>query len=305
MAAQAEWLEKDYYEVLGVSETASEKEIQRAYRQLARAHHPDANPGDAGAEERFKEISAAYDIVGDPEKRKAYDELRRLGPGSGGFGAGGPGQPFTIRIEDLGDLGGFADLGDLLGGGAFGFAAASGRPRLGEDLEAELELGFEQAVSGVTTEVAVGDRRVRVKVPAGVEDGQLIRLPERGGPGRNGGPPGDLFVRVRIRPHHRFGRRGRHLTITVPISYPDAVLGGAVAVPTLDGPPVTLRVPPGTPSGRTMRVRGRGVPSSRGPGDLLVTVEVAVPRNPTPAEREAIEVLARVMAGDPAEAAAA
>ena len=301
MAAQTAWLEKDYYEVLGVPETASDKDIQRAYRRLARQHHPDANPGDPKAEERFKDISAAYDVIGDAEKRKEYDELRRLGPlAGGGGGGGGAGEPFTIRIEDLGDFGDLGDFQHLFGGG---FGWGGGRPagpRRGPDLETELHLDFQEAVSGVTTDVrGAGDTPVRVRVPAGIEDGQLIRVPERGGPGRNGGPPGDLFVHVRIRPHPLFGRRGRDLTLTVPITYPEAVLGAEVKVPTLDGGPVTLRVPAGTPSGRTLRVRGRGVPTPQGRGDLLVTVEVAVPRHPSDEERRAVQALAGAMPSDP------
>ena len=303
MAAQTEWLEKDYYEVLGVSDTASDKDIQRAYRRLARTYHPDANPDDPAAEERFKDISAAYDVISDPEKRKEYDELRRLGPLAPGAGGSGSGQPFTIRIDDLGDLGDFDDLGGLgdLLGGAFGWTSARGTgQRRGQDLEAELQLDLEEAVEGVTTELRTGDGApVKVRVPAGIDDGQVVRVPGHGGPGRNGGPPGDLFVRVRIRPHRLFGRRGRHLTITVPVTYPEAVLGSEVKVPTLDGGPVTVRIPPGTPTGRTLRVRGRGVPSSRGRGDLLVTVEVAVPRHPSEQELQAVQALAEVMHGDP------
>lgn len=360
MAVQTEWLEKDYYEVLGVPETASEKEIQRAYRRLARRYHPDANPGDPGAEERFKEISAAYDVLGDREKRKEYDELRRFGPAqTGGFGDGAGGFRF----------GGF-DLGDLFGD-AFGGPVRASRRRSatrGRDLEAELHLRFEQAVSGLTTEVHLtsaatcptcggsgarpgtapvtcpvcqgrgqvseaqgffaishtcprcggrgqvvetpcdecrgagavrAPRRVKVRVPAGVDDGTLIRLPGRGEPGRNGGPPGDLFVVVRVSPHPLFGRRGDDLTLTVPVTYPEAVLGADVKVPTLDGPPVTVRVPPGTPSGRVLRVRGHGVPRrDGGRGDLLVTVEVAVPTRLSGKERKAVEALAKAMNGN-------
>lgn len=300
MAAQTQWLEKDYYEVLGVPETASDKDIQGAYRKLARKHHPDANPDDPTAEERFKDISAAYDVIGDAERRKEYDELRRLGPLAAGVGGGaGGGQPFTIRIEDLGDLGDLGGFADLLGG-AFGWGGRSTTTRRrGQDLEAELHLDLEEAVAGTTTELRRGDVTVRVRVPAGVEDGQLIRVPGKGGSGRDGGPPGDLFVHVRVRPHRLFGRRGDDLTLTVPVTYPEAVLGAEVGVPTLAGPPVTLRIPPGTPSGRTLRVRGHGAPSQAGRGDLLVTVEVAVPRHPGEEERQAVQALAAAMHADP------
>lgn len=359
MPAQAEWLDTDFYAVLGVPEKASDKEIQRAYRRLARTTHPDANPDDPEAEERFKAVSAAYDVLGDPDKRKEYDELRRMGPAAArGAGASGP---FRVRVDDLG---GFDDLGGL--GDLFGdfFGSRTRRPRTatrrGRDREAELALSFDEAALGVTTEVQVTSevpcstcdgsgarpgttrtacplcagagvlaqsqgafsvrqacpgcdgtgsvvsdpcstcrgtgfvrqpRQVRVRVPAGVDDGQRIRLAERGDPGRDGGPPGDLYVTVRVAPHRVFGRRGPDLTVTVPITYPEAVLGAEVPVPTLDGPPVTVRIPPGTPSGRTLRVRGHGIRTSAGTGDLLVTVEVEVPDHVEGQEREAVQAL--------------
>ena len=299
MAASTEWLEKDYYQVLGVPETASEKEIQRAYRRLAREFHPDANPDVPGAEERFKEIAAAYDVVGDAEKRKEYDELRRLGPGVTSAGGPGGARFSTFRVEDLRGF----DLGDLFGdlfGGAADDVGWATRPARGRDLEAELRLGFQKAVFGVTTEVRVGGEAVRVRVPPGVDDGQVIRLPGRGEAGLDGGPPGDLFVAVRVTPHSLFGRAGGNLTVTVPVTYPEAVLGAEVKVPTLDGPPVTVRIPPGTPSGRKLRVRGHGVPRARGGrGDLLVTVEVAVPARVGAEERRAVEALAEQMGGSP------
>ena len=372
MAVQTEWLEKDYYKVLGVAETASEKEIQRAYRKLARQYHPDANPNSPEAEERFKEISAAYDVLGDAEKRKDYDELRRLGPMAAGFGGGNaPGGSGGIRVEDLGGF----DLGDLFGdvfAGRGGAGPGGGRARSaavrGRDLEAELHLDFEQAVYGLTTEVHVTSevtcstcngsgakpgtqpvtcpacagrgqvsetqgffaiaqtcrrcrgrgqvvetpcetcrgagverksRQVKVRVPAGVDDGQLIRLPGRGEPGRNGGPSGDLFVVVWVAPHPIFGREGPNLTLRLPVTYPEAVLGAEVKVPTLEGAPVTVKIPPGTPSGRVLRVRGQGVPRPKGGrGDLLVTVDVVVPRHPSAKERKAVEALAKAMDGN-------
>jgi len=366
VAPQREWFEKDYYKVLGVAESADQKAITRAYRKLARQNHPDAKPGDNAAEERFKEISAAYDVVGDPAKRKEYDEVRRMGPvgaygpggGGGGFGPGG----FTFTT---GDGAGVGDLGDLLGGlfgrgGRRGGSRGTG-PQRGDDLEAELHLSFEDAVGGVTTTVhltseascstchgsgarpgtspvvcpecagrgVVDDnqgvfsfsspcprcggrglvvedpcptcrgsgrehrpREVKVRIPAGVTDGRRIRLKGRGGPGRNGGPPGDLFVIARVTPSDRYGVSGRNLTITVPVTFAEAALGADIAVPTLDGPPVTLRIPPGTRAGRTFRVKGRGVPAGDRPGDLMVTVEVAVPTKLTSAQRKAVEALA-------------
>jgi molecular chaperone DnaJ len=364
MAPQREWFEKDYYRVLGVSDTATAKEIKSAYRKLSRQYHPDANAGDAAAEERFKEISAAYDVVGDAEKRKEYDEVRRLGPAAAGFpGGGGPGGFTFTDGGDLGDL-----LGGLFGrGGGRRGGTRGGGPHRGQDLEAELHLTFEDAVAGVTTAVhltsdapcstchgsgakpgssprqcsncggrgVVSDnqglfslsspcpfcagrgvviddpcgtcrgtgverrpREVKLRVPAGVDEGQRIRLKGRGGPGRHGGPPGDLYVIVRVSSHALFARRGKDLTLTVPVTFPEAALGADITVPTLGGPPVTLRVPPGTRSGRTFRVKGRGVPAAKGAGDLLVSVEVAVPSKLSSAERKAVEALQAASNGE-------
>jgi molecular chaperone DnaJ len=373
MAPQREWFEKDYYRVLGVGDDASQKDIKSAYRKLSRQYHPDANPDDAAAEERFKEVSAAYDVVGDPEKRKEYDEVRKLGPmggmfgGAGGPGAGGPGAG-GFRFEDVGDL------GDVLGGlfgrgrrrGAQGGPGRGTGPHRGQDLEAELHLDFEDAVHGLTTTIhltsdaacstchgsgsrpgttpttcphcqgrgVIDDnqgffsfsqpcpncagqgyliedpcptchgtgverrpREVKVRLPAGVADGQRIRLKGRGGPGRNGGPPGDLYVTARVGPHPVFARRGDDLTLTLPVTYPEAALGADVRVPTLDGGSVKLRIPAGTRSGRTLRVKGKGVAARKKNGDLLVTVEVAVPQNMTDDERKAVEALAAATDG--------
>lgn len=356
MAPQREWFEKDYYKILGVPETASAKEIKAAYRKLSRQYHPDANPGDPTAEERFKEVSAAYDVLGDEKKRKEYDEVRRLGA-MGGF-AGGPGGAGGFSFEgDLGDL-----LGNLFGRVRQRTRASRGTgPQRGADLETELQLSFQGAATGVETSVSVTSdvacstcrgtgarpgttpracptcggrgvvddpqgffsfstpctachgqgwlvddpcptcrgrgterraRQVKLRVPPGVRDGQRIRLPGRGGAGRNGGPNGDLYVVVHVAPHPIFGRSGDDLTVTVPITFPEAALGAEVKVPTLDGPPVTIRVPPGTRSGRTFRVRGRGIKTPKRTGDLLVTVEVAVPTKLSREERKAVEALA-------------
>ena len=359
MAPQREWFEKNYYDVLGVPESAEAKEITRAYRKLARQHHPDANPGNDQSEERFKEISAAYDVLGDEAKRKEYDEVRRLGPMAGGFGQPGGG---NYRFEDGGDLSGlFAQFFGGAGQGGRGSRARGAGPARGADLEAELTLSFVDAVHGVTTAVhltsdaacetcngsgarpgtipqtcatcngrgvtddnqgffsfsqpcracggrgriitdpcpdcrGAGTRRrareVKVRVPAGVGEGQRIRLKGRGEPGRNGGPSGDLFVTVRVSPHDLFGRKGDNLTIDVPVTFAEAALGSDIRVPTLDGDPVTIRIPPGTRSGRTFRVKGRGIDGGRHTGDLLVTVDVAVPSKLNADERKAVEALA-------------
>ncbi|HZU73920.1 MAG TPA: molecular chaperone DnaJ [Acidimicrobiales bacterium] len=360
MAPQREWFEKDYYKVLGVSATATDKEITRAYRKLAKQYHPDANPG---SEERFKEISAAYDVLGDADRRKEYDEVRRLGP-LGGFatGNGRQGSPFggSFRVDDLSDL-----LGGIFGRGNRGQRTSG--PARGTDLEAELHLSFQEAVDGVTTSVnVVSDaachacsgsgaapgtqptvcsacggrgvtednqglfsfsqpcpacggrgvrvekpcptcrgtgverrpRQIKVRIPTGVEDGQRIRLKARGTPGRNGGPPGDLYVTVRVEPHRLFGRRGQDLTLTVPVTFSEAALGADITVPTLDST-VKVRIPAGTRSGRTLRVRGRGVRTDKGAGDLLVSVEVVVPQHLSDDQRRAIEALAQLSPESP------
>jgi len=380
--AQREWYEKDYYKVLGVSDKASEDELRRAYRKLAKAHHPDAHPG---SEDRFKEISAAYDVVGDADKRKEYDEIRRLGPVANPFaGAGAAGRPgaagqrgggFNFSTDDLGGV--FGDLfGRIRGGGQSSSAAG---PRRGDNLEAELHLSFLDAAHGVTTGLNITSeatcstchgsgaapgtsatlcprcagrgvlddnqgyfsfsrpcpkcggrgmvvetpcptcggagtemrpRQVKVRIPAGVANDQRIRLKGKGGPGAQGGPPGDLYVIVKVAPHQLFGRRGRDLTLNVPVTFAEAALGAEIKVPTLDDP-VTVKIPPGTRSGKTFRVRNRGVPSgsgaagsqapsgSSGPGDLLVTVEVEVPSNLSATQREAVEALAAASTASP------
>ncbi len=308
MPPQREWFEKDYYAVLGVPNTASEKEIARAYRKLAKQNHPDANPGDAAAEERFKDVSAAYDVLGDAGKRKEYDEVREMvaaGVAGPGFGRPGYGPGFeggrTIFVDDLGDVGG---LGDLFGG-LFGRGARRGRadmPFPGPDLETELSLDFLEAVHGVMRELSFEGRTVKVRIPAGVRDGQRIRVKGRGGPGVNGGPSGDLYVVVRVRSHPIFGRKGDDdLTVTVPVTFAEAALGGQARVPTLTDP-VTVKIPPGTQSGKTVRVRGRGIEKTHGsPGDLLVTFEVAVPQTLSAAERKAVEELGQTLTGNPRE----
>jgi molecular chaperone DnaJ len=366
VAPQPEWFEKDFYKVLGVAESASAKDITKAYRKLARELHPDANPGDEEAETRFKEVSAAYDVVGDEAKRKEYDEVRKLGPGAM-FGAGAPGgagspggATFNFDAADLGDLGGmFGNLFNQRAGARRAGANRGPGPQRGADLETELTMDFRDAVAGITTTlhltseagcttcrgtgsrpgsapavcsncggrgvidenqglfsfsrpcnvchgtgVLVLDpcedcggsgivrrpRDVKVRIPAGVRNEQTIKLKGRGGPGRNGGPAGDLYVKVHVAPDTVFGRDGRNLTLKLPITFPEAALGTKVAVPTIDGDQVTIKVPAGTSSGKVFRVRGRGIENGkRGRGDLMVTVEVAVPAKLTKEQKAAIE----------------
>lgn len=294
------WLETDFYEVLGLSLDASRADITKAYRRLARELHPDRNPDDPGAEERFKAVGAAYEVLSHPERRAAYDQARTMATSGARRRAGGG---YTIRVENLDDLGGFGVAGGGVGSvfdDLFGFGTSRAgtrrrpRPSKGTDTRAELRLPLPEAVGGATRTVSVpGHGEVTVRIPAGVDDGQTVRIPGKGGPGRNGGPAGDLLVTVHVEPHHLFGRLGHNLTLTVPVTYAEAVRGATVAVPTLDGQPVTVRIPPGTPPGRTLRVRGRGVPTQAGGrGDLLVTVQVDVPRQLNDRQRDLIDELA-------------
>ncbi len=291
-----EWLEKDYYEVLGLKRDASDQDITRAYRRLAKQHHPDNNPGNPAAEDRFKEISEAYAALSN--ERDQYDQAREMFA-KGTFVGGPAGGAQYVRIDDLGNL------GDLFGGGLFGglgdlfgFAGEQHHrraPRRGSDLETDISLTFHEAIQGVTHSIdgGQGGRKITVKVPPGVSDGSRIRLRGKGAPGAAGGPAGDLFVRVHVATHPVFQRSGNDLKVTVPVSYTEAALGADISVPTLDGK-VTLRVPPGTASGRTLRVSGRGIETGKGRGDLLVTVSVVVPDELSPEARSLLEQLHRL-----------
>ncbi len=307
MEAQREWLEKDYYRVLGVDKTASAKELSKAYRTLARKSHPDTNPGDSAAEDRFKEISAAYEVVGDEATRKKYDEFRRLG--GAGDGYGGFSQRGAQNPNDLGDLSDL--LGGLFGGGRAGGSTGRGGfgfgPMPGSDLQAQLTLTFEDAVKGVTKTVRLNSdalaspMEVTVRIPAGVRNGQRIRVAGKGAPSSDGGDSGDLLVAITISPHEVFDRDGNNLLVEIPVTYAEAVLGADIKVPTITGSTVTVRIPPGTASGKVLRVRGRGVKSSSKTGDLLVTVSVHVPTDPTDEERALVEQLAEISSPAPRE----
>ncbi len=375
MAAQRDWFEQDYYRTLGVDSKASAKEITKAYRKLARELHPDQNPGDSAAEEKFKGVASAYDVLGDAAKRKEYDEVRALGPMAGTGGAGGRGGPggFSFNVDDMGGAGGLGDLfGSMFGrgGSARGRSgAASGvGPRRGADVTAQLAVDFKDAVHGLTTTlflttdaacstcagsgakpgtspvtcsacggrgvvddnqgmfsfsspcrvcggqgsriedpcptcrgagVEARQREVKTRIPAGVKDGQTIRLKGRGGPGRNGGPAGDLLVELKVTPHPLFGRSGDNLTVSVPVTIAEAALGGDIDVPTLDGDPVTLRLKAGTQTGSRHRVRGKGIQTPKRTGDLIITVDVQIPTDLTDAQREAIEQLAAATTVNP------
>ena len=364
----ADWANKDFYKVLGVAKDADQATIKKAYRKLARENHPDSHPGDQAAEDRFKQVAEAYDVVGDAEKRKKYDEMRSMfaGAGAGGFGGGFPG---GFGGQTSGGAAGGVDISDLFGdlfrgggtssGGGFGTRTRAPRPARGADLETDATLSFTDAMDGTTISLrlssdapcatcsgtggkpgtrphvcgtcdgagvvvssvgggfsmnetcpechgrqlvydaacptchgsgrGLSSRTISARIPAGVKDGQRIRLKGKGAAGENGGPAGDLFVTVHVGSHKLFGRKGDNLTLEVPVSFDEAALGAEIKVPTLGGPPVTLRIAPGTPTGRVMRVRGRGVQRRDGTrGDLLVTVEVQVPDKLDEATREAV-----------------
>jgi len=365
-----DFLEKDYYKALGVAKGASAEEIKKSYRKLARKYHPDANKGDAASEERFKEISEAYNVLSDSKRRKEYDDARSL---FGGGGVRAPGGGGGFGGFDLGDIfgssGSGGGLGDLLGGVFRNRPAGQqARPRRGADVETEASLSFSDAIDGATVSLRLTDegpcktcmgtgakagtvpkvcptcegtgqasrnlgsfafsepcttcrgrglvvedpcpvcsgsgramsaRTIQARIPAGVADGQRIKLKAKGAPGERGGPPGDLYVRVHVAGHPVFGRSAHNLTITVPITFTEAALGAEIKVPTLRGMPVSLRIPPGTPNGRTFRVRGKGVRRPDGTyGDLLVKVDVQVPAELSEQAREALEKFRDVTGGE-------
>jgi molecular chaperone DnaJ len=361
--SSADWANKDFYQVLGVAKDADQAAIKKAYRKLARENHPDSKPGNKAAENRFKQVAEAYDVVGDTKKRAEYDQMRAVyaGGGPAGFGGGGPraGGPAGFDVSDLfGDL--FNRGGGSGGGGFGGRSTRAPRPARGADLEAAATISFTDAVDGTTISLrlssdapcptcsgtggkpgtrphvcstcegagvvvstvgggfsmnetcpechgrqlvydepcptchgsgrGLSSRTVSARIPAGVRDGQRIRLKGKGASGENGGPSGDLLVTVRVSPHRLFGRKGDNLTLEVPVTFDEAVLGAEVKVPTLGGSPVTVRIPPGTPNGRMLRVRGRGVIRKDGArGDLLVTVDVQVPAELDERVRAAVE----------------
>jgi molecular chaperone DnaJ len=373
-----DFLEKDYYKALGVTKGASADEIKKSYRKLARKYHPDANKGDAASEEKFKEISEAYNVLSDAKRRAEYDEARSLFGAGGARAPGGSGGSFGGF--DLGDIfsstgGSGGKLGDILGGmfgGGGTRTTQQTRPRRGADVETEASLSFSDAIDGSTVSLRMTDegpckvcrgtgakagtvpkvcptcqgtgqssrdlgsfafsepcttcrgrglvvddpcaacmgsgramsaRTIQARIPAGVADGQRIKLKGKGAPGERGGPPGDLYVRVHVAGHPVFGRSGHNLTVTVPLTFSEAALGAEIKVPSHRGMPVSVRIPPGTPNGRTFRVRGKGVRRSDGTmGDLLVKVDVQVPPKLDDAAKEALEKFRDATAGeDPRE----
>jgi len=376
-----DWAQKDFYAVLGLKKDASQAEIKKAYRKLARANHPDSNPGDTAKHEKFKAVAEAYDVVGDAEKRKKYDEMRQL-YGSGGFRGGGGGGGAGFNLDDLlrdrGGAGGGGGIGDMFGDlfGGFGRGRTqqqARRPQRGGDVETTATIGFTDAMDGVTMSLrltsdapcpdcngtggkpgttpricpecegagfvvnnmggafsvnetcprcggrqliydevcptchgsghGLSDRTIQARIPAGVKDGQRIRLRGKGQVGENGGPAGDLYVTVKVTAHRLFGRKGDNLTLDVPVSFDEAALGADIKIPTLGGAPVTVKVPAGTPNGRTFRVRGKGALKKDGTrGDLLATVQVQVPASLDQATKDAVEAYRTAIAGKPLRA---
>ena len=284
---QRDFLEKDYYKVLGVSKDATKDQIKRAYRKLAQKYHPDANAGDKEAEARVKEISEAHAVLSNDEKRAEYDRMRAFVESGGqrfyGFRPGHEGG-VRINVGDIGDLFGEEGMGGSLFEDLFGFRQG---PAKGADAETEATLSFDDAVSGTTVTLPGGGK---ARIPAGVADGARIKVAGKGGRGRQGGPAGDLYVRVRVQEHPLFKLAGRgNVSVEVPVTIAEAALGAKVEVPTLDGS-VTVKVPAGTQDGKVLRVRGKGAPRPRGgAGDLLVKVKVEVPAKLTRKEKEALE----------------
>ena len=312
---------KDYYQTLGIAKTASEKEIKQAYRKLARKLHPDVNPGDKAAEARFKEINEAYEVLGDPEKRKKYDELganwryyeqaQQSGEGVP-FGAysGGGGTYRTINEEDLRDLFGeenpFSDFFQAFFGGPRPEpgrrtrSSRGSRARAGRDVEQEIELSLEEAFRGTTKRLQIKQeghtRTVDVRIPVGVTDGSRVRVAGEGEQA-GGGTAGDLYLRIRLRPDSRFERRGRDLQTQVNVPVTTAVLGGEAEVPTVGERPLRLRIPPTTQNGQVFRLKGHGMPAVGKPterGDLYATVNVVLPRQLSAEQRRHYEELARL-----------
>jgi molecular chaperone DnaJ len=288
--ASQDWFDKDFYKILGVAKDATEADIKKTYRKLARQFHPDSNPGDAKAEAKFKEISEAFSVLSDKEQRKEYDAVRAMGGGArftaGGQGAGG----------------GFEDVfSNLFGGGGRGFPGGFGGgfdfgPTAGVDLTARTSIDFIDSIKGATIKLSLqGVEPLNVKIPAGVQDGQRIKLRGKGRPSPNGGPSGDLIVTVRVKPHPVFSRDGANLRVTVPVTFTEAALGANILVPTLGGEPVKLKIHPGIPNGRVLRIQGRGVDSGNTRGDLLATIEVAVPAHLSEKAKKALQEFQEAM----------
>jgi molecular chaperone DnaJ len=289
--ASQDWFEKDFYKVLGVSKDFTEAELKKVYRKLAREFHPDSNPGNAAAEARFKEISEAYSVLSDKQQRAEYDQVRAMGGGArftGGQGFPGGGQGFPGGAAGFEDV--FSNLfgGGGMGGGFGGFGGFG--PQRGQDLTHRATIDFIDSIKGTTLKLNFErGGQVQVKIPAGIQDGQKVKVRGKGQASPNGGEAGDLLVSVNVKPHPVFVRDGNNLRVTVPVTFVEASLGATISVPTLGGDPVKLKVAPGTPNGRVLRVKGKGVELAKGTGDLLATVEIAVPSHLSEKAKKALE----------------
>ncbi|HET8878074.1 MAG TPA: DnaJ C-terminal domain-containing protein [Arthrobacter sp.] len=313
MASQ-DWVDKDFYKILGVAKDASDADIKKAYRKLARQHHPDTNAGNAASEKKFKDISEAYSVLSDPDERQQYDAIRAMGSGAR-FAPGGPAGGNGGFEDMFGGLftggsgrhsGGYSTAGgippefaDLFGGGGFGGGGQSFQrgPQKGADRTASTSISFAGSIRGTTIGLREPDGEIiDVRIPAGIKDGQKVRVRGKGqyGPAGNG----DLMVTVSVKPHDFYTRDGDNLRIHVPVTFPEAALGADIEVPTIDGDKVRVRVPAGTPTGRTLRVKGRGVKHSKATGDLLVTIDVAVPKKLGKDAEEAVKAFAAATAGE-------
>lgn len=302
MASQ-DWLEKDFYKTLGVDKDISEAELKKVYRKLARKYHPDSNPGDAKAEAKFKEISEAYSVLSDSGQRTEYDQIRAMqgsgarftSGGQGGFedifgGLFGGGSPGGFSYQQagpgFGSQGGYEDIF----GGLFGGGGGARGPQKGRNIKANTTIDLETAIKGSTITLQTsGGGQSKVKLPAGVKDGQKIKVRDKGEPGVGGGPAGDIILTVQVRKHPVYERDGTNLRMVLPITVTEAILGATVEVPTIDGTNVKLRIQPGTPSGRVLRVKGRGVTTAKTTGDLLAEIQIVVPAHLNTKQRELIE----------------
>lgn len=342
MASQ-DWMTKDFYASLGVGKSATHDEIKKAYRKLARKYHPDQNPGDKKAEEKFKEISEAYQVLSDEEERKQYDAIRAMGAGGARFSAGGSGGGGFEDIFSMFNAGNgnvrFSTSGGTFGGGNFGGAGGAGfddilsqmfgagaprpngaggysaggsagssaggfagfmrRPQRGADMTANVSIPLRDAVSGVAVKVTSAQgRKVTAKIPAGVTNGQKIRIAGKGNPGQNGGEPGDILVTVTVEPHPVYELKGKDVYVNVPVSFDEAALGAAIEVPTITGEQVKVKVPAGSSTDKLMRIKGKGLNSGRGAaGDMYVRVKVVVPAKLSEESRAAVEAFRTAAAG--------
>ena len=280
MASQ-DWIEKDFYKILGVTKGVSDADLKKAYRKLAKANHPDLHPGDQAAESRFKDISEAYDVLSDVTERREYDAVRAMGGGAR-FQAGGRGS----------QGGGFEDVfSNFFGGGGFpsgGFGGGGFAPQRGQDLTTSSSVDFIDSIHGTNIKLTVSGKPMTLKVPAGIQDGQKLKLKGKGQPSPNGGQAGDLVVTIKVRPHPVFTRDGDNVRVVVPVTFAEAVLGAIISVPVLGGEPVKLKVAPGTPNGRTLRVKGKGVQHESHQGDLLASVDILVPNRISKKAEEAL-----------------